>query len=258
VAVRGTNGEAEIKGRQKSAPGLMVSLLAVVFVSLVAAQWQGRQQVDRVVITGATGLSQSTIRTMVDTIVHKQARSLSLADIREMVERHPYVQTASVYRTGVHEITIDVHERMPVAHVVVTGGDLRYVDAHGTILPPAVVRTAHNVPVIQGVRGGVVLTNDEVKTVASMLVIASATLDPILYQAISEVRYDRRDHTAELITDDATWRVALSSPRETKRAFADLNVFWNQAGATINMASVDMIDLRWNHQVVLRYKGQSS
>lgn len=255
MAVRGTNGEAEIKGREKSAPGLMVSLLAVVFVSLVAAQWQGRQQVDRVVITGATGLSQTTIRTMVDTIVHKQARSLALADIREMVERHPYVRTASVYRTGVHEITVDVRERMPVAHVVVTGGDLRYVDAEGSILPPATVRTAHNIPVIQATRSGSILTSEEVKLVAAMLVSASGTLDPVLYQAVSEVRYDRRTHSAELITDDARWRVGLGNAEETRRAFADMNVFWKQAGAAMNMTTVDVIDLRWNHQVILRYKG---
>ncbi len=255
MAVRGTNGEADNKGREKSAPGLMVSLLAVVFVSLVAAQWQGRQQVDRVVVTGATGLSQTTIRTMVDTIVHKQARSLALADIREMVERHPYVRTASVYRTGVHEITVDLRERMPVAHVVVTGGDLRYVDAEGSILPPATVRTAHNIPVIQATRSGSVLTNEEVKMVAAMLVSASGTLDPVLYQAVSEVRYDRRTRSAELITDDARWRVGLGNSEETQRAFADMNVFWKQAGAAMNMTTVDVIDLRWNHQVILRYKG---
>lgn len=254
MAVRGTKGEDNGKGRVKSAPGLVVSLLAVVFVSLVAAQWQGRQQVDRVVVTGASGFSLTSVRTMVDTLIHKQARTLSLADIREMVERHPYVRSATVSRTGIHEITVDVHERMPVAHVVIDGGDLRYVDADGNVLPPATARMAHNVPVIQA-RRGTPLTSEEIRSLAAMLVVATTTLDPVLYQAVSEVRYDRAHHTAELVTDNATWRIDVREPSAALRGFADMNVFWKQAGAHMNMATVDVIDLRWNHQVILRYKG---
>jgi cell division septal protein FtsQ len=238
----------------KSAPGLVVSLLAVVFVSLVAAQWQGRQHVDDILVTGATGLSGSSVRAMVDTLMHKQARALSLADIREMVEKHPYVRSATVVRTGVHEITVDVQERMPVAHMVMTGGDLRYVDADGTILPPAQVRMAHNVPVIQSLQR-TPLTNSDVQAIAAMLVSASTRLDPVLYQSVSEVRYDAKRRTASLVTDNATWRIDVHDADATVRGFADMNVFWKQAGSRMNMAAVDVIDLRWNHQVILRYKG---
>jgi hypothetical protein len=37
-----------------------------------------------------------------------------------------------------------------------------------------------------------------------------------------------------------------------------MNVFWREAANTINMASVREVDLRWHHQVVLRYHQQAS
>lgn len=247
-------GTEQQAGVRRRTPGLVVALLAVVFLALVASQWQGRQVIGRVIITGASGLSLAAVHMVVDTLADKSVRSISLADVREVVERLPYVRSASVHLSGVRDITVDVQERLPVAHVVVQGGELRYVDAEGTVLPPASVRTGHNVPILQSSQGDT-LSKADVRTLAAMLVAAAQNLDPVLYQSISEVRLDGARQQAIVTTDEAVWRLPIRDVAVARQALADMDLFWKRTSARLNMTTVNEIDLRWRNQVIVRYKG---
>ena len=222
----------------------------------MASQWHERQKITRISVQGATGLSRIAVQKVIDTLCNKRVKSLPLSQIRKYVEAVPYVRNASAYFSGVRHVTIEVEERLPVAHLLTSGGHLRYVDQFGTVLPYVQERTAHNVPVLRS-HDGRQLTSSDVLRVSSILVNASRVLDPRLYQSISEVVVNKSSNTIAMITDETRWNLGIVNPERIQLALRDMNVFWHQAANQINMASVQEVDLRWNHQVVLRYHQQS-
>jgi cell division septal protein FtsQ len=250
VAKKGRVGR-EFRGDRRSS-GLVITLLGVTFLGFMASQWAERQRVADIAIVGASGLSRVAVQRVVDTLRAKVRKTLTLADVRASVEALPYVRNASVYYTGVRTMTVEIDERVPVAHVVRPDGTLRYVDATGTVLPNAVERTAHNVPVLQAVDGSE-LKAEDVRHLVDVLIAGSRTLHSALYQGISEVRFDPSRRTVEIVTDDTRWRLGVMTADRASIAFADMDVFWRETAQRLNMASVSEVDLRWRNQVVLRY-----
>jgi cell division protein FtsQ len=222
----------------------------------MSAQWHERQKITNIAVSGATGLSRIAVQRAVDSLRFRSIKTLSLASIRASVEKIPYVNNADVYFTGVREITVRVDERLPIAHVLREDGTLRYIDQHGVILPQVHERTAHNVPVLRSHDGSKLTAADVIK-ISSILVSASRLLDPRLYQSISEVTINRSRMTVAIVTDETRWDLGVLNADRIQSALSDMNVFWRQASTTINMATVREVDLRWQHQVVLRYYSQA-
>jgi len=246
------NLEASVQRGGRRSSGLVITMLALVFLGFMATQWYERQHIDKVEIEGASGLSKASVRSIVDTLAAKPHRGIVLADVRLALESLPYVRSASVYFSGVRELTVEIEERIPVAHVVHADGSLRYVDASGSVLPHVTERTSHNVPVLQSTDGSNLSASD-VQRVVALLVTGSRVLDPVLYQSISEVRFNRRQGTVEVVTDDTRWRLGEMDAERARGALADMNVFWKETSQRINMATISEVDLRWKNQIVLRY-----
>ncbi|MBU3679221.1 MAG: FtsQ-type POTRA domain-containing protein [Candidatus Kapabacteria bacterium] len=238
---------------ERRSSGLVVALLALIFLSFMASQWKERQRIADIHVVGATGLSRIAIQRVVDTLRYRKTKAITLASVRQAVEGIPYVRSASVYFTGVRDVCVDVSERLPVAHVVRQDGVLRYVDEMGSVLPVAQERTAHNVPLIHA-SGGAVLSSQDIVDLVNVLNQACGTLDPRLYQSISEIRLDPRTRSVDVVTDEATWRLGRLNVKQTTDALADMNIFWKDASMSLRLASVEEVDLRWRHQVVLRYR----
>ena len=240
---------------ERRTSGLVICLLGLLFLSFMATQWKDRQRISEVNVVGASGLSRLSVQRAVDSLRFRRAKSITLASVRQSVEQIPYVRKASVYFSGVNDLCVVVVESLPVAHVLRSGGILRYVDDQGTVLPVVQERTAHNVPMLHGA-SGYVLTESEVRSLILLLNDAARVLDPRLYQSISELAYDRRSRTVDVITDDATWHLGgVGSDRATE-ALADMNVFWKDASASLRLAHVREVDLRWRNQIVLRYRSE--
>jgi cell division septal protein FtsQ len=254
VAKRARQSDVTDKPERRTS-GLVICLLGLLFLSFMATQWKDRQRISEVNVMGASGLSRLSVQRAVDSLRFRRAKSITLASVRQSVEQIPYVRKASVYFSGVNDLCVDVVERLPVAHVLRSGGILRYVDDQGTVLPVVQERTAHNVPMLHGA-SGYVLTESEVRSLTLLLNDAARVLDPRLYQSISELAYDRRSRTVDVITDDATWHLGgVGSDRATE-ALADMNVFWKDASASLRLAHVREVDLRWRNQIVLRYRSE--
>ncbi|MDZ4746278.1 MAG: FtsQ-type POTRA domain-containing protein [bacterium] len=235
----------------RRAPGIVVSLLAVVFLGLVATQWRDRQSVGTINIHGATGLSIKDVHVVADTFAGKTIETVSLADVREKLETLPYVRSAVVHLSGIRSLDIIINERMPVGHVVRADGSLRYVDQTGAILPEAPVRTSHNVPLVRS-DDGTVLAAQDLQQVVALLMDASGILDPMLYQTISEIQYDRSSQQLVIVTDRTTWKIDGASDAAAVNAFADMNVFWKNTSTRVDLVHGTQIDLRWRHQVIVR------
>jgi cell division septal protein FtsQ len=173
-------------------------MLALVFLlGFMATQWYERQYiVDVIQVEGASwDLSKASVRSIVDTLTSKPHRAIVLADVRLALECLPYVRNASVYFSGVRELTVEIDERIPVAHVVHADGSLRYVDAAGSVLPHVTERTSHNVPVLLQRQTARIPQQRMSSVWCHCLRQDRACSTQCWYQSISEVRFDRRRGT---------------------------------------------------------------
>lgn len=253
MTVRGSGGEERTERRLNKTPGIVMTLAGIGFLTLVATQWQSKQTIDSVVVRGASGLSRTAVEAIVDTFRMREVGTVVFADVRGMVERLPYVREANVFLSGVCNLTIDVVECIPVAHVVMPNGELRYVDAQGIVLPPPPQRVGFNIPLIRMKDEGAVKETD-VAAIARIVFTASTMLDPVLYQSVSEVCFDARRRCVDLVADGVTWHMNVSDGKRMKGTLADMNVFWRQIASRVPPQGAE-IDLTWRHQVVVRQHG---
>ncbi|MCU0330732.1 MAG: FtsQ-type POTRA domain-containing protein [Candidatus Kapabacteria bacterium] len=235
---------------------MTVVLLGVGFLALVATHWQERQVIGRIDVRGASTLSESAVRSVVDTLMERRVDELSFADVRTFVERLPYIRQASVYMSGTRSLVVDVVEREPVAHVVIDGGELRYVDGTGAVLPGAPVRSGHNVPLVTGL--DVSHERHDLKRVIGIVNAVSDIFDANLRQSISEVRRERQSGDVLILTDGLWWRVAASDVAHPEEVLRKMSVFWTTMRASLDVRSVAEFDLRWDRQVIVRYKGNGA
>lgn len=234
----------------RRAPGIVVSLLAVVFLGLLATQWRDRQSIGNINISGATALSIKGVHEVADVYAGKRIDNVSLAEVREKLVQLPYVRNAVVHLAGIRTLEVVIGERVPVANVVDANGALHYVDQMGTVLPDAPTRTSHNVPLVRS-SNGTALSEKELHHVVELLLAASDVLDPMLYQTVSEMRFDRTTRQLMIVTDRTTWKMDGATLAAADGAFADMNVFWKSTSSRDYLVQGTQIDLRWRHQVIL-------
>lgn len=242
----------QIPEARRRSSGLVITALCVGFLALVATNWKEGQRFQSVNVTGVSELSKASVHSIVDSLVHKQIKSISLADVRMMVEKSPFVKSATVYVNNVRDLQVEVVERVPVAHVVLASGELRYVDADGTVLPVSTKRVAHNVPVLQ-FADGTELPEAQRKAAVSVINKAAQVLSQALYNNISEVRLGKSSNSIEFITTENNWCLGSVYRKNIAEALTDMNTFWENTLCKGLCSEVKEIDLRWSKHVIVRY-----
>jgi cell division septal protein FtsQ len=233
---------------------VVVSLILFAFAAIAATQWQERQRITEVRTEGVSMLSATSVRDVLDSCRHLDRRHLQLADVRRKLELIPFVSDAQVCFDGVRTLSAFVRERYPVAHVIMPDGSLRYMDATGMVLPPAAVRTAHDVPILRRADGGE-LSATELAAAARLLELARTTLHAPLYESVSEAVVDV-SRGMLLITRHGTWTVDPVAVEQggygPRLAFENLNLYTERVGMDAAL-EVDL-DLRWNRHVIVTRK----
>ena len=251
MAKKSPQVEHNHEGRTRSS-GLVITALCVGFLALVATNWKEHQKIQRVSVDGVSELSGTSVHAIVDSLQFKQIKKVALADVRLMVMQCPFVKSATVFIDNVRDLHVQITERVPVAHIVLESGELRYVDADGTILPASVKRVAHNVPVLQQ-SNGMPLTQKQRAASVAVITNASRTLSQALYNSISEVRIQAQSNNLDFITADHSWCLGNVYRGTISEALADMNTFWTNTLCKGLCSDVQEIDLRWNRHVVVRY-----
>jgi len=247
VRQRRTSSESLAEERKRSS-GVVVSILVVAFCSLFASHWHSKQKINTVEILGASTLSTQAIKLITDSCLHCKRATVCLADVRSKIEGIPFVKNAAVYFSGVRGVTVDVEERAPIAHIMQADGTLRLVDATGMVLPKTTITTSFDLPIIRANRQ---LKKWEIEHAAHVLSTASHELESSLYGSLSELVIDG-DGSARMITDRTTWQLGNLATMKPVDVFGDMNVFWQRAGQNSMTSLAHVIDLRWNHHIIVR------
>jgi cell division protein FtsQ len=106
---------------------------------------------ENVEISGVHNASRAQVMDVIGGDIGRNIFFVPLEERKKQLEQIPWVESAIVMRLLPNRLTIEIHERTPVAFAR-TGSKISLIDAHGVVLGmPANRQTKYSFPVIEGI-----------------------------------------------------------------------------------------------------------
>lgn len=190
------------------------------------------------------------------TLVHSLVDStLTLQMIVDRLQRHPWIHSARAvcYPTGTTHVQI--YERVPRLLVLTGNGDTAYyLDENGYMMPPA-AHMVFDVPLVRGVpepyHAVHPVKNPAVRNLLTLLPRIDSQMDILVSEF--EIAENGLILIARAMGGDHTAVVRLGSEDWEKR-LDRLYDFWDKEVAGREDRVFDVIDLRFNGQIITREK----
>lgn len=253
MASRNTRSKADRQRRRRKL--LRLAGLVVLTIGLGAALvWQRTLPLERVAVVGAVHAPAEEVAALTQAEPDSVALfSLSPALMADRAQRHPWVRTASVRRLPTGTLRIAVDERQPVVVVLDRAGrPNHFLDAEGYRMPISAASPAlYDVPVLRGAPEYHPAQPVDSAGLRSLL-RALSQADASTHALVSEIEWGR---TVTLWTTPTSGhgsiRVRLGHARHRDQ-LRRLRAFWDQAVLPQPEVSFDLVDLRFDGQVVTR------
>jgi cell division septal protein FtsQ len=259
------NGRIHIESPKRKQPSrrwgiwLLVPLLAVVVVlCLFSWEWKDSLKIQRVIVTGARILTAQQIFTLAGVPSSAPMYEVDLFKVRQRILTQPFIKSATVSRAYPNVLRVDVVERIPIASL--SGGQLRYIDTDGMVLPFVQSPAKLDLPVVSGINGiqnarvGDTIVNDEL-TQAIRLLETTQRIDSSLYHFVSEVNMNAGGDII-LYSTDAGVPIILGRDK-VGRKLLTLQSFWTDFVRTDSVGRLRQVDLRFEDQVVVKWQNGS-
>ncbi len=182
-----------------------------------------------------------------------------LTAIQRNVMSHHYIKDAVVERNLPNSIHIQVIERIPIA--LLNGSETKYIDEDGVVLPRSISHKLFDLPMISGLTSsehltlGLTITEPDIQETLQLL-SALKTLNRPLYHNISEVQLR---NGGDIILYAAEGGVPIIFGHgDVPSKLVRLETFWNDIVRTRGSQSLQYVDLRYQDQIVARWKTQPS
>lgn len=231
-----------------------VVLLAIGLAGWQGWRWQAELRCDRIEVTGHRHAQRAELLKLARVAVGQRLYSMDPALVADRLRRHPWVQAATATRHPTGTLAIEVEERRPVALAVdAAGRPSFYLDRHGFMMPVDTV-AAYDVPLLRADGSTYhpvqTIQNEQVRSVLETLAEASPDVEPL----ISEVIVEGSDEVWLRTTpapEHGALRVRLGSD-ELAAKLKRLRAFWQQAVLPRPDTRYELIDLRFDNQIVTR------
>lgn len=239
---------------------LLTIMIVVGGVFALAVMWKSKQRLQGVQVSGIKALTQQEIIEIsgLDTSEHLYLKDIELAEIRQNIRKHPFIRSVEVAHGDNGVISIAVDERAPVAAIKSSGGDLRYIDSEGKILPYRLFSVVSDVPIVHGIETVGKVDSIGLVGLVSLLKELQFTERGELYQQISEIIYEARLSSFILRSADAGFSVTVGTVANLNGKFSHLYAFLTRELPKLPKNSIDYIDLRWSDQLVVKKKTVAS
>lgn len=226
---------------------------AAIALVAVANRWSARESLQKVTVIGVKVLDTAEVLKQAGIPEDATIRKLNLKEIEERVLAHPFIVMAAAYYGGDGQLMIEIDERSPVAATVI-GSTPVYLDTRAVVLPFRFGVAAPDVPVLSGL-----VVEEKLDSVKALEAIGVATSlqrhGEMLYRRISEIRRDEAGEYTLFLTDNAV-PVIAGRPEEIVPRLPKLEAFLNTVLAQEGAGKAMSIDLRWDGQVVVRWKDE--
>lgn len=236
---------------QSSISVLIVGLLIVAFLIVLSFQWRSKQRVKHVDVEGNVLLEKEEVLNVSQLHLDSLKMSdLNFKEITRRIEEHPFVKIASIMSNGSETLVIKIIERKPIARMITTHGDVRFIDAEATILPYRLTVLNLDIPLISGIAVKDAADSSYLREAVRLIQKIEST-DEKLYKAISEIQADS-DGRFRIITTENALPIYFGSTDELTAKIEKIKLFWNTQLFKIGAMNLRYIDVRWNGQIVVQ------
>lgn len=243
---------------------VLMILGAIVGLVLIANRWSAREGVRQIRIVGRRILDSSEIVQSAGLPQGISLQRLDLAEVERRLTSHPFIARAAVYRGENGTLVIEIAERAPVAVTFVDGAP-QYLDSSGVRLPYRFSSAGFDVPVISGILSPVAgadtasmvpaIRIDSARVREALGVSAAIrTFDEGLFRQISEIRREPNGEYT-LMTADGAVPVRAGRAVGIESRLSKLDLFLATTFNAEGASRAAYIDLRWEGEVVVRWRG---
>jgi cell division protein FtsQ len=230
-----------------------VALLAATYLySYGAHSWRFRvESSDDVDIAGVQNVSRAQVMEVFGADLGRNVFFVPISERQRQLEQIPWIESATVMRLLPHRLSVQIHERTPVAFAQV-GAHIHLIDANGVLmdLPPRSSAKKYSFPVLVGMG-----ESEPLSTRAARMKIFSRVMHDLdsggarLSQDISELDLSDPEDAKVTARDDAgTVVVHLGSSDflERFKLFKAHVQEWRQ-----KYQRLESVDLRYERQVIV-------
>ncbi|MCB0713672.1 MAG: FtsQ-type POTRA domain-containing protein [Ignavibacteriae bacterium] len=225
---------------------------AAVGLVAVANKWIARERLESIIVKGNLVLDTAEILKQAALPDSVRVKAVDLEEVEERLSAHPFIAHANAWEGGSGSLVLEVEERAPVAVTIIKGEPI-YLDAAATPLPFRFGVAAPDVPVLQGVASA-----DGIDSVKVMEAIEVATIvreySDLLYQRVAEVHRGGDGLYSFTLTESGV-PVLVGTKDEILPRLPKLEIFLAEVLSRRGSGQLRQIDLRWNDQVVVKWKG---
>jgi len=215
--------------------------------------WLEQVPLERITVSGTTHAPHDEIRRLAAVDTLSLLWNVRPAVIADRVRRHPWVRNAAVTRWPTGTLSIRIEERRPVLLLVSADGrPINYLDGEGYAMPLSPGATYH-VPLLRGV-GALPhplrpVAEVRIRTLVSELLLLSEDQRALLSE------FELRDDELWMRTT-ATEKGESVHVRLGRGGFREkivrMHAFWHQAMLAQPDRQFQLIDLRFDGQIVTR------
>jgi len=245
---------------KKTASRLLWAFIAaaVLFVAALGAiglyqygehSWRFRiQSSDNIEVAGTQNVTKAQIMEVMGADIGRNIFFVPLAQQQAQLEQIPWVESASVMRFVPNRLSVEIHERTPVAFARV-GPRIQLIDGGGTLmeLPP---KRKFSFPVILGMNPGEPLSTRQPRMKAYNELIAALDAEGGHYaQDLSEVDLSDLDNLKVRVNDpagDVLLELGSSDYLKRYRTYISHVQEWRQ-----QFQKLESVNLRYDNQVIV-------
>ncbi len=246
-----------MKTTRKLTFGFISLILFGGFLVAGANFWKASLTVQRVLVHGNSVVQTNEILQFAHVGEGSRMYDLDLMKIQKDVLSHYFIKEVVVERDLPSTIRIKVTERTPIA--MINAGELRYLDPDGVVLPHSVSGELFDLPLISGISQdvspnvGATLTHADIQEALAIL-SAARLVNKNMFHLISEVRL-RNGGDIVLYTAEGSIPI-LFGRGDAASKLVRLETLWNEVVQERGSHWVQYIDVRFEDQVVVRWKEQ--
>lgn len=203
-------------------------------------------------LLGSTDLPMDSLRTVTTGLVGRNVFTVSLGRIRKEMMRFPEVKEVTFRRRFLRRLDCYLKKREPVLLIAAgekAGNVFLDVDAEGVIIPRRSTQTEIDLPVVTGIEHGGIFTEEGMRKIHGALeVLHSLRLfgfNPA--EQLSEIHFEGEEMIVILMGSGSSVIVGTGEYREKMRKLRAV-----YAALDEQEPFPDLIDLRFEHQVVVR------
>lgn len=246
-----------MKKTRKLTFGFISLVLLGGFLVAGANFWKASLTVQKILVYGNSVVQTNEILQLAHVGEGTRMYDLDLMKVQKDVISHYFIKEVVVERDLPSTIRINVTERSPVA--MINPGELRYLDPDGVVLPHSMSGELFDLPLVSGIPAdvspkiGSTLTHPDIQEALSILSTARL-VNKEMFHLISEVRL-RNGGDIVLYTAEGSIPILFGRGQAASK-LVRLETFWNSVVQESGSHLVQYIDLRFEDQVVVRWKEQ--